>query len=180
LNKIIIIAGIAAVAVATMVGGKALWDYHEEPEFCAAFCHIMEPYVASWEDSDYSVKTHAEAGLDCLDCHEPTIAEQVTEVAMFVTKQYEEPLETRRFPEDFCLGCHEHGSQEELIARTADYEILNEKHNPHDPHPGKDESVVQHFECWTCHKMHKKSGGTEYCFSVCHHERTFEVCSECH
>jgi hypothetical protein len=177
--KPIFIVGIAIVAVAAIVGGMALWDYHEQPEFCAV-CHIMEPYLETWQESDYQVGLHAEADLECLDCHEPTIGEQVTEVAKFVTGQYEDPLATRRFPEEFCLRCHEHGSVAELIERTKDYTILNEPHNPHDPHPGKDESVVKHFECWTCHKMHRNSPGTEYCFTVCHHERTFEVCSNCH
>ena len=177
MNKIILIVGIAVAAV---VGGIALWDYHEEPEFCAAFCHIMDPYLESLESSDYDANLHAEEGIECLDCHEPTIGEQVKEVVVFVTGQYEKPLESRRFPEEFCLRCHEHGSQEELIERTKDYTILNENVNPHDPHPGVDESVVKHFECWTCHKIHNKSGGTEYCFTVCHHDRTFEPCEECH
>jgi hypothetical protein len=180
MRNIILIVSIAVVAVIAVVGGISLWDYHEKPEFCSTFCHIMEPYVETWEDSTYGAHVHEEAGDTCLDCHEPTIGEQVKEVVTFVTKQYEEPLEIQHFPEEFCLKCHEHGSLEELKERTKDYVILGEVHNPHDPHPGVDESVVKHFECWTCHKMHQKSGGTEYCFTVCHHDRTFEVCSNCH
>ena len=182
MTKTVLVAGILVAAMVAIVGGVALWDYHEEPEFCAAFCHIMDPYLASWEESDFQVYAHAEVDLACLDCHEPTIQEQVKEAAVFVMGQFEDPLRTRRFPDEFCLQCHEHGSLDEIIERTKDYAILNENHNPHDPHPDKDESIVKQFECWNCHTMHKRSAGTEYCFSSCHHERTFEGCGsvDCH
>ena len=175
--KLLVVA--VPALIVTMLGGGALWEYHERPQFCA-ICHPMQPYLDSWTGSEDLVYTHAEQGITCLDCHEPTIPQQVTEVAKFVTGQFETPLETRSFSEDFCLKCHEHGTLDEIIERTKDVTILNVSVNPHDPHPGVDASVVKHFECWTCHRMHENSPKTEYCFNVCHHDRTFEPCEKCH
>lgn len=59
--------------VAFLVGlpiGLAFLEYTTRPQFCSS-CHIMEPYVKSWEDS-----AHGRAGVGCVECHyEPGIVE---------------------------------------------------------------------------------------------------------
>jgi hypothetical protein len=173
---------VAVAAVVLIPSGIALWDFHKQPQFCSAVCHIMEPYVATWTDSEFQVHVHAEEDAVCLDCHEATVKQQVQEAVAFVTGNFEEPLQRRQFPDEFCLGCHEHGSREEIIERTGDYAIEGELRNPHDPHPGIDESVVGQFQCSKCHTMHGESVGIRYCYRECHHEYTFTSCggTDCH
>lgn len=142
----------------------------------------MDPYIASWNGSDSQVQAHAEVDVVCLDCLKPTIEQQVHEAAKCVTGQFEEPLVARTFGDEFCLQCHEHGSYAELIERTTDYTVDDEEINPHDPHPGVDESVVKQIECWNCHKMPRESPAMNYWHEECHHEYTFEGCggADCH
>ncbi|MCJ7550176.1 MAG: cytochrome c3 family protein [Anaerolineae bacterium] len=175
-----VIVGVAAVIIA--IAGVALWDYHEQPQFCAALCHVMDPYLASWNGSDFQVQAHAEVDVLCLDCHEPTIEQQAQEAYKFVTGQFEEPLVARTFSDEFCLQCHEHGSYTELIERTKDYTVEDEMINPHDPHPGIEERLVKQLECSNCHKMHRESPAINYCYEECHHDYTLAGCDgeDCH
>jgi cytochrome c nitrite reductase small subunit len=178
LNKIVLIVGSAVAVVVAAVAGQALWKYHENPEFCV-LCHVMDPYLASWQGSDLLANTHAQSDLACLDCHEPTIPQQVSEVFKYVTKQYEQPLAPVQFPNEFCLSCKEHGSYEDLAERTKAYVVNGQLMNPHDPHPNPDPRIPEHFECWHCHSMHKTSRGIDYCWG-CHHGGEFEDCRDCH
>jgi cytochrome c nitrite reductase small subunit len=150
-RNIWVIVGIAVVVI-VIVAGVALWNYHEQPQFCA-ICHIMQPYLESWESSPFLAQAHAEESVSCLECHEPTIQQQVDELVKFVTNDYEIPLEEREFDQEWCLRCHEHGSYEELIQRTEELEL-----NPHDSHYGE-------MECSICHKVHRES--EDYC-ALCH------------
>jgi len=149
-RNIWVIVGVAAVLV--IIAGVALWNYHEQPQFCAT-CHVMQPYLESWESSPFLAQAHAEEDITCLECHEPTVQQQVEELIKNVTKDYETPLRERKIPKEECLECHEHGSYEELIQRTEELE-----RNPHDSHYGE-------MECRICHKMHKVS--VDYC-AQCH------------
>jgi cytochrome c nitrite reductase small subunit len=150
-RNIWVIVGVV-VGVIVVVAGVALWNYHEQPQFCAT-CHIMQPYLESWQSSPFLAQAHAEESVTCLECHEPTIQQQVDELVKFVTNDYETPLEEREFDQEWCLRCHEHGSYEELIQRTEELEP-----NPHDSHYGE-------VECSVCHKVHRES--EDYC-AQCH------------
>ena len=151
------------------------------------YCHVMASYTESLQDATLLANAHAQEGLVCLDCHEQAVLEQTHEVAKAGTTQ----LRMRRFPMESCFDCHvpnEHTTYEEVIERTEDYTIRDEKVNPHaitvdpsnpdDPH----DSGEGEIECFYCHKMHKASQGINYCYAICHHERNFESCSSagCH
>ena len=173
-RKFLVIGGIAAVVF--LGAGTAGWSYHEQPNFCAT-CHIMEPYLESWNRSELLVHDHAMEGVDCLDCHEPTIQQQVDELVTFVSNDYEVPLAERQFGQDWCLRCHEHGSVEQIIERTQDYEVNGEAVNPHDPHAAVEDMEIEPepLECSDCHKMHRESPGLKSCYT-CHHMGTFQGC----
>jgi nitrate/TMAO reductase-like tetraheme cytochrome c subunit len=151
-RKKIIVIVLLTVVVLGGVGAVAFWEYHERPEFCAT-CHIMQPYLDSWQESDYGAYAHAVHDVACLDCHEPTLEEQVNELVVYMQGDYEIPLEELEYLTEDCLGCHEHGSYEEVIQLTADLEL-----NPHDSHLGE-------VACEVCHSMHKVS--EDYC-ADCH------------
>jgi cytochrome c nitrite reductase small subunit len=155
-KRTIVIAVLLGVVVIGGAGAVGFWTYHEQPQFCAT-CHIMEPYLESWQASDYGAAAHAEQGVTCLDCHEPTTQQQVDELVTYVEGDFTVPLEERQFPDDFCFDCHlpnEHTSYDEVIQLTAGMEL-----NPHDsPHLGE-------LDCGLCHNMHRTSE---------------DLCAQCH
>jgi cytochrome c nitrite reductase small subunit len=152
----IVVAVLAAAVVVGGTGGVAFWRYHEEPRFCAT-CHIMQPYLDSWQASDLGANYHRLYEVECLDCHVPTLEQQVHELVVYVQGDYEMPLRELKYPMEECLQCHEHGSYEELAERTAHFESVIGA-NPHDSHYGR-------LECRLCHKMHRES--EDYC-AQCH------------
>ena len=152
--KLSIAVPLALVVLAT-VGAVALWEYHELPQFCGT-CHIMQPYLESWNGSELSAYRHAQEGVTCLQCHEPTLQQQVDELLVYVQGDFQVPLEERQYETEFCFGCHlpnEHTNYEQIILATAELEL-----NPHDSHLGE-------MECSICHKVHKPS--EDYC-ADCH------------
>jgi len=144
------------VIILGIAGGAGLWQYHQQPSFCG-LCHIMNPYVESWNGSDLLAQRHGEVGVTCLGCHEATLEQQVHEVVAFVRGDYEDPLKQRRFPMDFCTRCHEHESYEQLAGLTSGLEDQVGA-NPHDSHYGE-------LECHLCHRVHRDS--VDYC-AGCH------------
>jgi len=154
-RRIVVIGVLLGVVLIGGVGAVGLWKYHEQPQFCAT-CHIMDPYLESWQDSDLGAHAHAAQDVACLDCHEPTVQQQVDELVVYVQGDFEVPLEERQFGTPFCFDCHvpnEHTSYEEVIQLTADLEL-----NPHDSHLGQ-------MDCEICHKTHRAS--EDYC-AECH------------
>lgn len=143
---------LGSVAVVIIVAGVAAWKYHQQPQFCG-LCHIMDPYVASWESSDLLAEAHADDGVTCLECHEPTVRQQVDELVKFVSNDYQNPLEERKFDDQWCFRCHEHDSRDAVLQLTQDLDP-----NPHDTYHGE-------MECSACHNAHRES--VNYC-TECH------------
>jgi hypothetical protein len=129
------------------------------------------------QDTNLLAYAHGQEGLACLDCHELEAVEQVHEEAVAGT-----PIRGRTAEMESCFDCHvanEHTSYAEVIERTTDYLIDEQNINPHDAHPASE--VVGQLECRYCHQMHGESGLVNGCYnSTCHHEHTFESCTECH
>lgn len=159
----IIVAAVAVVAVL----GAGFWTWHMQPSFCNAFCHSpQDNYVASYYSGDpgLGVTAHAQAGANCLSCHEATIDTQMKELAVWVGDGYamdengflvtDEDLAT----EEFCTrsGCH---TWEAIVDSTWGFAGNDEEFNPHASH--QDGSVT----CSDCHKIHQKS--QLYC-AKCH------------
>jgi hypothetical protein len=182
--RILIIVGIVVVVLAGG-GGGAYAVFHSNPAFCNFVCHTpMDPYVVSYEEgtsvnatqtdltAPLSVVAHKESHqqLNCLDCHVPTMSEQINEGIKWVSGNYEIPLEMKmvssQIKEDsgdkngveFCLRpeCHEGiTTLEELKAATAD-----QHRNPHDSHLGNQ-------DCSNCHQTHEQS---VYMCTQCHND----------
>jgi cytochrome c nitrite reductase small subunit len=152
----VLIVVLLAVVVLGGVGAVGFWRYHETPQFCGT-CHVMDPYLESWQSSDLGANGHAEYDVTCLDCHVPTLEQQVDELKVYLQGDYEIPLRELKYPKESCYECHEHGSYEEIVEMTA---YLEEEAgaNPHASHYGE-------MECRLCHKMHEES--EDYC-AQCH------------
>ncbi|HZK24103.1 MAG TPA: cytochrome c3 family protein [Oscillospiraceae bacterium] len=144
-------------------------DDYESTDYCLE-CHIIEPYVESWESSSMLANSHQQAGINCVNCHERTEEITAQEIEKYNNGDYMDPLVSTQMPMEDCLQCHE--SYEALAERTADYTYEGEQVNPHDSHLGEQ-------ECSSCHTMHQESSGINYCLS-CHHEGGLVSCYECH
>jgi cytochrome c nitrite reductase small subunit len=155
-RRIVIVGVLLGIVVIGGVGAIGLWTYHEQPQFCAT-CHIMDPYLASWQDSDYGAYAHAVEDVTCLECHEPTTEQQINELVVYLQGDFTVPLPEREFGNEFCFDCHEpneHTSYDEVIQLTAGFEL-----NPHSSH------LVGQLDCNLCHRMHQVS--EDYC-GYCH------------
>lgn len=187
-KKLPIVLGVVAAVV--IVAGVGFFIWHQQPSFCATMCHdTMGTYLETYENSDYLVHAHAESGLVCLDCHEPTLSEQLEELQIQMSGDYRTPLAKRDMGDEFCLtdGCH---TRDEIIAAGDSYvtpkgdavnphkmtivETAESRENPHNSPDGEP------LACSTCHTAHRQSKEINYCFDSCHHVGGFDSCSNCH
>jgi hypothetical protein len=129
------------LVVLSGVAFAAMEKASDNPKFCV-ICHDMQPYYDSWHDSNLLAKKHADAGVKCHDCHEPSVSQQTSEGIKYITGDFEKPLKQRQFSKDNCLKCHDYN---DVTAKTNFSGI-----NPHKSHKGE-------LECYTCHSMHRQS-----------------------
>lgn len=161
--KVITVVVVTITAIAGIVL-SGLRDVSRRPDYCNS-CHVMEPYVRSWMDSNYLAYKHALSSKACQRCHPQTLQTLVGEAISAVRGTYSEPLPEIKQPKEMCLQCH--GSYQQLAEET---KSLNP--NPHATHLGEE-------ECYQCHKMHEESPGMTYCVS-CHHTGDLVACTQCH
>ena len=178
------LAIIGIVCVVVIAAGIGFWVWHEQPSFCNAICHSpMDPYLPTYEaeagqpatdkwgdevaSGSYMLASVHRTSADarCMTCHEPVLAEQVSEAMNWMSGNFYDPLDERTLedlteasgkdPDAFCLNeaCH-NVTREDLEATLAGkYEF-----NPHKPRHGAQ-------DCTACHKAHRQS---------------VLLCSECH
>lgn len=177
------IAVASTVVLAIVVVGAGLLQWHNTSGFCVAICHspMNETYLDTLYANPYEPATdkwgnevsqagamlassHGNMGKKCMDCHEPSLEEQVTEGLAWIQGDYYNPLSERDLARlvyyrgagetEFCLNsdCHDL-DKSELTAQTADMD-----RNPHSWHHSE-------YTCSDCHKAHRAS---------------IMVCSQCH
>jgi hypothetical protein len=136
---------------------------------------------------------------ECTECHEagegkhasPADHEGYTDdLCLFCHTPREDDVELPALPEDaspeFCLPCH--GPYEELQAGTEDMieDLDGVKANPHMYVPHDSDKILA---CKNCHEVHElpviapdeiPQADADYCYNACHHEETFEPCTDCH
>ena len=125
------------------------------PSFCAG-CHNMQPYYNSYTSGDLLAKKHADAGVTCHDCHEPSLTQQMDEGVKFVTGNYENPMPTYNFTNEECLKCH---NFDDVKTATANLGL----ENPHDSVHNENGEPPQ---CDDCHSVH--------------HLQSAQKCKTCH
>jgi cytochrome c nitrite reductase small subunit len=157
LNRKTLIIIAALIIVVGAGGAAALVKASDYPAFCNT-CHIMKSYYTSWHDSNLLANQHAEADVECHDCHQATIATQAHEGIAYITGNYKTPLEKRQFSRDFCLKCHSESGGATTFEQAKAATNFEES-NPHDSHNGEQ-------DCTLCHNMHRQS---EVMCAQCHH-----------
>jgi len=156
LNKKAVLIVMGALVLLGTVAAGAMLKASENPSFCG-LCHIIKPYYESWNTGMLLDNTHAQAQIECLDCHHRTIPEKAMEGMNFIIGNYTLPLEGPPGDRAMCLACHaedgEGSSWDEIKAATN-----FEQSNPHDSHNGEQ-------NCNECHSIHDTS--EVYC-AQCH------------
>ena len=188
-KKLPVILGVVAVVLVAAGAGFFVW--HEQPSFCNAICHTpMDPYnetyeqaidtqgVDKWGNEVNDTRAmmsvlHREEDVTCLECHVPTIEEQLSEGMAWISGNYTVPLDEytmkdltshRNAPADeFCLNdsCHHVSSVDGSDIKTRDdltAIFADQTFNPHSEQHGQN-------QCSDCHKAHRAS--VNYC-SECH------------
>lgn len=150
-KKIGVLVGAVVLVLAIAGIGGAIW--HEQPSFCNAICHSpMDAYVEGYYEGDDLARIHMEAEISCLDCHESTLAQQVSEGVAWVTGNFKtKPDMMVDFDNGQCLKCH---ISEEFQAAKTDFLKINPHSDAH-----------QVLKCTDCHKSHRDQ--VDYC-STCH------------
>lgn len=158
-----IVVGVIAVVVVAAGAGFAVW--HEQPSFCNAICHEpMDSYVEGYmNDSALMAHAHAQQDVTCLQCHEATLNDQITEGLAWVRGDFvmndAGQLATVGVRADSAMctksGCHDF---QEVKAATQDWGGQAGV-NPHSSHQG------EAIDCSNCHVAH----GTSYMYcNTCH------------
>lgn len=202
-KRVGIVAGVVVAVVVAAGAGALVW--HEQPSFCNAICHTpmdgyLETYMAEpgqaatdkWgnEVADASgmlaaVHRSDDANANCLDCHVPTMSEQLTEGGEWVSGNYTlveqdggstnlternstQLTEARGTTGDaFCLrsGCHV--NDDGSVMTRADLTALTAKESDDPAVIIRNPHSWQHGEqaCTDCHKAHRAS---------------VLICTECH
>ena len=175
---------VGVVAVVLIVAIAGMWSWHEKPSFCGTVCHTpMASYLETYEQpvnsegvdkygnpvsntSTMLAAYHGAMRFDCLDCHKPTLNQQVSEGIAWITGDYQYPLEERSVAElgepsgmgsdEMCLNesCHN-------LTRDDLYNLTASENSIYNPHWAHHETL----DCGTCHKAHGQS--VMYC-TKCH------------
>lgn len=132
-----------------------LHESDTNPNFCSS-CHIMQPNVESYLTSNHLDHVHAEAGVECKECHSDySIPDEIVSGVHYLTGNYELDddglLPKQEFDDEICTQCHV--SLENVALQT---DFL--KFNPHT-------TTMGYFSCTTCHNSHADQ---------------FDQCNECH
>jgi len=144
----------ALVVVSGAGGGYLIHLSNTSPEFCAT-CHIMQPNVTSYLTSNNMDNIHAQANVECKQCHDYPLKSEIISGFKYLAGNYPVDAEGKLLPvkytDTMCLECH---ISYDYVAQQTDFLIRN----PHDNHNGR-------LSCSTCHLSHAEQ--IDYC-SECH------------
>jgi nitrate reductase NapE component len=165
-KKLVIGVTLASVAALLVVAGVGFTVWHEQPGFCNAICHQpMDAYVEGYDnDATQFLAAHKQEAVNCIDCHDPGIGEQVNEAVHWVqgdfvmdadTKMLETVGVTADMNQCAIPECH---NFDEVIATTENWGG-EAGVNPHQSHQGTG------IDCSNCHSSHSTS--YMYC-NTCH------------
>lgn len=151
---IIGIVVLVLVVAGGATGGYLLHLSNTSPEFCAT-CHLMDRNVESYLTSNHLDNVHAQANVECKDCHNYPVSAEISSGVAYVLGNYTVDdtgeLMPVTYDNELCLKCH---ISYDHVAMSTDF--LDR--NPHKNHNGE-------LECKTCHVSHGEQ--IDYC-STCH------------
>ena len=167
---IITVSAIVALGVGGAAGAAHTLTYLAENPSACGRCHLMQPYVDSYYESNFidSVHARAERDVKCKNCHQVTLLQQTKQLISFVTGSYETPLKQNVQAQKFCSGCH---PAKEITAALrsrpnfADNHLLSYHLTVEAGKIGCRDPRAELVQCQDCHKVHRT--GVNYC-ATCH------------
>lgn len=124
-TRLVLLAGILAVAAIAGWQGYEYYDYVEhDNDFCMS-CHLMEEPFRRYEESGHN-------GLSCKACHKPTLVERSRMAATQVIQNPGEIETHAHVPNKVCAACHIDGDPEKwkVIANTPGHRVHLESGDP--------------------------------------------------
>jgi hypothetical protein len=168
----LVTAIIVAVFAVTIVGG---FVWHNQPSFCSAICHNpMDTYVNTYYSGNESlgVTVHANADKACLDCHEPTVSQQLDEAMTWMSGKFKVSKDgylasSMTYDLSFCMNESCHDMDRVALAETSKSWTwdVHSQTTPHGETP-----------CAACHSMHKEN--QLYCATGGCHAEAVEFAGE--
>lgn len=154
IGGIVVVVVIVFLGVGITTGGGLIYLSNTSPEFCGS-CHIMQKNVKSYLTSNHMDHVHAQANVQCKECHDYPIPAEIYSGISYAIGNYtvdsKGELLQVSYSDDMCLKCH---ISDEYLAAATDF--LHR--NPHKNHNGK-------LECRACHISHGEQ--INYC-GTCH------------
>jgi len=144
------------IGIGLYAGGAAVIHQSDtNPQFCA-LCHVMRPNVESYTSGHTLDNVHAQAGVECKECHDYPLAAEIESGLKYITGNYyidgaTGEIPKREFGDEMCTKCH--GDMDKLANQT-DYL----RRNPHLSHNTD-------LQCGECHLSHAEQ--SDYC-GQCH------------
>ena len=170
--RLCIIIGLVVVGLVWVVvaGAAKVLEYAKENPSTCGKCHIMQPYVNSYYESNFIDNVHAKAEPDvkCKNCHQVTLMEQTKELISFVTGSYDTPLRQHVQAQGFCTGCHpatEITNSIRSMPKFAENPLLSYHLATAGGKNGCRDPRAELVQCQDCHKVHRT--GVNYC-AACH------------
>jgi hypothetical protein len=109
--KISVFANVAFLVIigVASASGVVIHESDTNPNFCGS-CHIMESHVTSYLTSDNLDNAHAQAGVECKDCHDYPVPAEIEAGIKYVTGDYvvdeDGELLQRDFGDEIRTQCH--------------------------------------------------------------------------
>lgn len=148
---------------------RALEYAAEDPSTCGT-CHIMQPNVNSYYESNFIDNVHAKAEpiVKCKDCHQVTLIQRIKELITFATGQYATPLRQHVRAQEFCIGCHPAKEITDFIRSRPEFAenpLLSYHLATEGGKKGCRDPSAELVQCQDCHRVHR--AGVNYC-ATCH------------
>ncbi len=176
--RVALLAGFTLVVVSSSVAGYRQWHYMQhDNRFCTS-CHLMvDPFQR------FNRSVHAK--LECHNCHEGRLPEQMHQLWLTVVEQPKEIGTHARVPNAVCARCHITGDSTrwKVIGATAGHRIHLESSNP----------KLKDMQCTQCHgvSLHEFAPVDRTCLQAgCHDRNTIRLgkmqqvsdlhCTTCH
>lgn len=152
------IIGYIVILVLVFIGSGAavvINASNTDPNFCST-CHLMQSHVTSYLTGNHLDHVHEQAGVECKDCHDYDVPQEITAAVDYLTKNYtvdtSGELAKRDFGDEICTKCH---VSMDHVALATDFLYRN-------PHAHAD---MGGLHCSQCHVSHAAQ---------------IDFCSECH
>jgi nitrate/TMAO reductase-like tetraheme cytochrome c subunit len=139
-----------------LISGYVIHQSDTNPQFCG-LCHVMQKNVQSYLSGRSLDSVHAQAGVQCKQCHDYPLTAEIASGIKFLIGDYEvmsvdnPVLPKKKYSDEMCLKCHISPS---YVASQTDFLAKN----PHQSH-------WTDLKCSTCHISHGEQ--VDYC-DKCH------------